>query len=118
MKDNIGSGKKRKDLLIVNHPKDIAKQLRIGQRAHVNYTEAALTVVGFESEKDYLENQNDDSEVEASDYLHSSPERRSSIDTGSEIDYTDISKKGEMNHHILFPKIEDEFDSPSKLHQS
>ena len=102
----------------MNHPRDIAKQLSIGQRAHINYTEAALTVVGFESERHYLENQNEGEEIEVSDYPRSSAERASSIDTGSEIDHTDISKKGEMNHHILFPHIEDESDSPSKVHHS
>ena len=53
---NLSSDQARKDLLIVNHPKDIAKQLHVGQKAHINYTEAALSVVGFESEKEYLQN--------------------------------------------------------------
>ena len=62
LKQNEASGRNKKDLLKVNHPQDIAKQLNIGQRAHINYTEAALTVIGFESEKQYLKDESDEEE--------------------------------------------------------
>jgi hypothetical protein len=83
--------------------------LRLGQRAHINYTEAALTVIGFESENQYLNN----IELDSAD-----SDRSKNVSQCSDKDYTDIQKKGDGNHHILFPSIEDEFDLPSKCHHS
>jgi hypothetical protein len=44
--------------LIVNHPKDICQKLRLGQKAFINYNEAVLSIVGFETEESFIRGKN------------------------------------------------------------